>query len=652
MADRSLAGYDDDDNNNSSESSSSSSSAPRKKSARSIPYEQASKLTPSASLKDLTVKQLQDLLISLREGNNLDEIKRINDKCQLLRLITAFQNPSESLDGCFPVDGPVEVPMSDIECKFSREEEVGRGGFGVVYRGSVYHTPCAIKVVKNVAPHVMKQILPSLRKEIQIMRRNHHQNIVGLMCTSVNSSNSIHIVMPLMKGNLESYIKANAQNLSMLQRWDICHQILLGMNWLHSQNPPILHLDLKMENILYDEKGTMKITDFGLSAILDEDAGYLESRIRTPGNVGHMAPEVIQRRKFDEKADVYSLAVLLWEIMKGCEWESEVVEQLRQMRIQLVGSLRDIVKRAVCSRELRPSLLKVTWPESLKNLLRRMWALDPVERPSLSEVLATYFDEVKRDFKNLLLQEKINDQGGRSFWNINFGDNIEQTVEWNRFKSLFYKYLQLALPDNEKNTADPVVRHLLFLKLALNAHKTEEVKLERFGSVADAFGPILERGTEFLDKIQLTLSNRWFRSDLTQEDARTFLLGQEDGTFIVRFSSKVGVPFTLTRVKKGKVHQTRIYKFDNWFRVGEEQSKWKNVQYKSIIEIISDPEIQRAFDLRCYPQLQNVGLGEMLILTPLEDTNYINDGLDGSGLLEDILAQDGSSASFHNNLLN
>jgi serine/threonine protein kinase len=506
--------------------------------------------------------------------------------------------------------------------------------------------------MKSVAPHVMKQVLPSLRREIEIMRRNYHQHIVGLMCTCETEANSIAIVMPLMKENLESYLKLNANNLTLLQRWGICYQLLLGMNWLHSQNPPILHLDLKMENILCDEKGTMKITDFGLSAILDDDAGYLESRMRTPGNVGHMAPEVIQRRKFDEKADVYSLAILMWEIMKAREWESEVVDQLRQMRIPLVGSLRDIVKRAVCTRDLRPSLLKLNWPESFKSLLIRMWALDPAERPTLCEVLANSYNQIRKDLKTEVLQAKMNAVEGRAFWGEHFDENIESAVPWSQFKTLFFRFLKITAPVNEKATNDPAVRHLLFLKLALNAHKSEMVTLDRFGCVIDAFGPINGKPNEFLDRVQLTLSNRWFRSDLTQEDALSFLLGQDDGTFIVRFSSKVGVPFTLTRVKKGKVHQTRIYKIEDWFRVGEDQSKWKNNRFESLIHIITDSAIQNAFDLRCYPQLRHVGPGEMIVLTPLEDTNYQNDGLDGSGVLEDYLSPEGPSRALNmNNLL-
>ena len=59
----------------------------------------------------------------------------------------------------------------------------------------------------------------------------------------------------------------------------------------------------------------------------------------------------------------------------------------------------------------------------------------------------------------------------------------------------------------------------------------------------------------FLCIFKVTVCNRWFRPELSQNEAKNFLHGQEDGTFIVRFSSRVGVPFTLTRVLDGKIHQ-------------------------------------------------------------------------------------------------
>ena len=523
-----------------------------------------------------------------------------------------------------------------------------------MFKGHIYHTPCAIKIVRAMQPDVLRRIMPTIRKEVEVMRRNNHPNIVGLLCVCHTAEGNLYLIMPLMAGNLETYMKKNASKLSLLKRLEIARQILLGLNWLHSQSPPILHLDLKMENVLHDENYHMKLTDFGLSAVLADDVGYVESRLKTPGNVGHMSPEVIQRRKFDEKADVYSMGVLLWEIMKGREWESEVTDQLRRMRVNPsgAGGLREVVKRAVCLRGLRPSMEKVDWPESLKNLLAEMWALDPKDRPFLSQVIEKE-KVIRRDILEHMLAGSMNDAGGKRFWLNHFDEDPEKEVPWVDFKTKFYSDFGLQLPPNETERKDLDVQLVLYLKLALNAIKTEKVALGRFASVVDAFGPLVYpdaqggRGTglDFLERVEETLKNRWFRPDLTQDEAKGFLLGQEEGTFVVRFSAQVGVPFTITRMKNGKVHQTRIYKVEQGLRIGELSSqKWSGVFFLSLKDIMSSPGVVRAFNLKLFPVRRYLGPGEQLVLAPLEDTNYLcDDGLDGSGVLDELL--DGGAPS-------
>ena len=491
----------------------------------------------------------------------------------------------------------------------------------------------------------------SISSKVEVMRRNNHPNIVGLLCVCNTNEGNLYLIMPLMAGNLEKYMKANASKLSLLKRLTIARQILLGLNWLHSQSPPILHLDLKMENVLYDENYQMKLTDFGLSAVLADDVGYVESRLKTPGNVGHMSPEVIQKRKFDEKADVYSMGVLFWEIMKGCEWESEVVDQLRKMRINPAGAggLREVVKKAVCLKKLRPSLEKLDfWPDSLKELLQRMWALDAKDRPTLGEVIERE-QVIRADLLEMMIGSKVNDVEGKRFWiSIVMENELEdefEEVPWGVFKKKFYSDFGLVLPKNETDRKDLDVQLLLYLKLALNAIQTEKVALGRFASVVDAFGP-LNKGTgmEFLERVEETLKNRWFRPDLTQDEAKGFLLGQDEGTFVVRFSAQKGVPFTITRMKNGKVHQTRIYKVEQGLRIGELSSqKWSGVFFPSLKDIMSSPGVVRAFNLKLFPVRRYLGPGEQLVLAPLEDTNYLcDDALDGSGVLDELL--DGGSS--------
>jgi carbon catabolite-derepressing protein kinase len=159
-----------------------------------------------------------------------------------------------------------------------------------VYLGNVLHTPCAIKEIAMSSPLAVTRMLPSIRKEVDILRRNQHPHIVGLLGVHVDEGGEeggqrIFIIMPLMTGNLKEYmreVKKSGTPLTLFQGLSICYQILLGLFWLHSQDPRIIHLDLKMENILFDEMKCMKIADFGLSGLLENGEEMMQS-LTCPG---------------------------------------------------------------------------------------------------------------------------------------------------------------------------------------------------------------------------------------------------------------------------------------------------------------------------------------------------------------------------------
>ena len=83
----------------------------------------------------------------------------------------------------------------------------------------------------------------------------------------------------------------------------------LGMNWLHSQKPVFLHLDLKPANLLVDHNWVVKVADFGMSQIKGSASGGIF------GSPFYMAPEMLLEKGYDEKVDVYSFGIVLWEIV-------------------------------------------------------------------------------------------------------------------------------------------------------------------------------------------------------------------------------------------------------------------------------------------------------------------------------------------------
>jgi len=84
-----------------------------------------------------------------------------------------------------------------------------------------------------------------------------------------------------------------------------------GMNYLHKSNPMIIHRDLKSHNLLVDENWKVKVCDFGLSKILENQSDF--NNMTACGTASWTAPEILRNEKYTEKADVYSYGIVLWE---------------------------------------------------------------------------------------------------------------------------------------------------------------------------------------------------------------------------------------------------------------------------------------------------------------------------------------------------
>ena len=143
-----------------------------------------------------------------------------------------------------------------------------------------------------------------------------------------------------------------------------------GMSYLHSRSPPVVHHDLKPANLLVDSHWTLKVSDFGMSRLKHNT--YLSSK--SPGGTPEwMAPEVLRNDPTDERSDVYSLAVILWELITlKYPWE------------ELSSPVQIVVQVAFLHR--RPKL--PTWlPAEAVALLQQCWHKDPDERPAFSTIL-------------------------------------------------------------------------------------------------------------------------------------------------------------------------------------------------------------------------------------------------------------------------
>ncbi|KAI3760073.1 hypothetical protein L1987_50463 [Smallanthus sonchifolius] len=216
----------------------------------------------------------------------------------------------------FTIDGIKEATRN-----FSRENIIGRGGYGNVYKGVLPDdSEVALKRFKNCSAAGDA----SFTHEVEVIASVRHVNLVALrgycIATTPFEGYQRIIVTDLVKnGSLYDHLFGNHSARDNLS-WPIRRRIALGMAhglaYLHhGAQPAIIHRDIKASNILVDENFEAKVADFGLAKFAPEGATHLSTRVA--GTMGYVAPEYALYGQLTERSDVYSFGVVLLEVISG-----------------------------------------------------------------------------------------------------------------------------------------------------------------------------------------------------------------------------------------------------------------------------------------------------------------------------------------------
>ena len=190
-------------------------------------------------------------------------------------------------------------------------EKLGSGASKDVYRA--YDTQEGIEVAWNVVnlSGVPKMERNRIVNEVRLLERLHHHNIISFHGSWVNRERQeVNFVTEILSsGTLKSFInKVQVIRWKIAKRWAI--QILKGLEYLHSQDPPVIHRDLKCENIFINgTSGDLRIGDLGLSTV--HRNGRVLSVLGTPE---FMAPDMYEENSYDEKVDIYAFGMCMLEI--------------------------------------------------------------------------------------------------------------------------------------------------------------------------------------------------------------------------------------------------------------------------------------------------------------------------------------------------
>ncbi|KAD3338116.1 hypothetical protein R6Q59_027164 [Mikania micrantha] len=251
--------------------------------------------------------------------------------------------------------------------KYELGRLLGYGAFAKVYHARDVHTErsVAIKII-NKQRIVKGGLAANVKREISIMRRLRHPNIVRLLEVLANKK-KIYFVLEFAKGG-ELFNKVAKSRFSEDLSRRYFQQLISAVGYCHSRG--VFHRDLKPENLLLDENWNLKVTDFGLSALTDQirPDGLLHTLCGTPA---YVAPEILLKNGYDgAKVDIWSCGIILFVLHSG---------YLPFNDPNLMGMYRKI-----CAGEFR--VPRWTSPE-LKQLLSRLLDTNPKTRITVDEII-------------------------------------------------------------------------------------------------------------------------------------------------------------------------------------------------------------------------------------------------------------------------
>lgn len=256
-----------------------------------------------------------------------------------------------------------ETQISD----FDNLVKIGEGSFGIVFKATYKKTGAtyAIKAIdkRNKTNQEGKTYF---KREIEIMYKIRHPNIVRLYTHFEDDSYCYFVMEYISKGNLyDNIAKQRKKCFDAKTVANYMKDLLSAVYYLHSMDPPIIHRDIKLENVLLNEDGVIKLTDFGWSNYIFSD----EVRDTFCGTPVYLAPEMIDRKEHDHNVDIWCIGVMMFELITG------KLPFNTTNKILLEDSIRN---------------LKINWPSDMNNqvrdLISRILKIEPSKRLQIENI--------------------------------------------------------------------------------------------------------------------------------------------------------------------------------------------------------------------------------------------------------------------------
>ncbi len=292
-----------------------------------------------------------------------------------------------------------------IASKYQVIRKIGEGGTAKVYLAydTIYERNVALKILKK--ENVNEKKIRHFQREANALSMMDDDNIVKIY--EVGEEGQIHyIATEFIEGmTLKEYI-VTCSPLPIEEILEITNQVLVGL--MHAHDKKVVHKDIKSQNILLDKDKNVKITDFGIANVIDDDATKTQSLMGTPQ---YIAPEILTREQLTAQSDLYSVGILMFEMLVGkapFTGEAPAIIMVKQINHPLPSI---IMERADVPQSLENIVIKAT----AKKLYNRYKTAEEINSD-----LKICLGEAKRNEEKLVLQNDF------------FSDDlIEKTISLN-----------------------------------------------------------------------------------------------------------------------------------------------------------------------------------------------------------------------------
>ena len=281
--------------------------------------------------------------------------------------------PAPGSPGGAPEDAPTgDLPVAQdpligllVDQRYRIQSRIARGGMATVYvaHDERLDRPVALKVMH---PHLAESgdFVARFRREARAAARIVHPGVVSVFDQGVVHGQG-YLVMELVDGpNLRSVLRSQG-SLTIDESLRVSLEVLDALRAAHRVG--VIHRDVKPENVLVPPEGPVKVTDFGLARAASEVS--MSTTGSMLGTVAYMAPEIATTGRTDPRTDIYSVGVMLVEMLTGSiPWQGESAMQMAYSHVH-----RDVPP---------PSSLQPWLPREIDDLVASLTARDPDERPS------------------------------------------------------------------------------------------------------------------------------------------------------------------------------------------------------------------------------------------------------------------------------